>query len=146
MFELKETVFPFRVYIVRYRRPTQLNGLLENLLEHDSEPLQFPSRKPPRYLARADPSAKEAFIGVDVSYSGQQFLVQQSCLDCQFPSSEKYGELLGPDRKRLRARSQEPVSFTEIAKFQSAKPPRVHKTEFAATRQRKPRVGVLCYW
>jgi len=94
--------------------------------------------------ARPDAGAKQAFVGVDVAYAGQQPLVQQRRFDGQAPAAKQAGEIGGTDGERLGSGPGEPIRASKVAEFEAPEAARVHKAQFAAALQRQACVRMAC--
>ena len=64
------------------------------------------------------PRPEQAFVGINVSYPGQQLLIQQRGLDSRAGAPEQTGELRRPDGERLRARPGKSLGAHEVPEFQ----------------------------
>ena len=83
MFELEESPDALRVHVVRDRRAAQPDGMLQHLEKRQAQTLEIGPGQTPRRFSRPDARAEQAFVGIDISHSRQQRLVQQRRLDGQ---------------------------------------------------------------
>src|SRR5215472_370345 len=89
--------------------------------------------------ARLNACAKQAFIGVDVSYAVQQSLIEQQSLDGRGAPMKQAGEAFFADGERLGAGAGE----IALADLQPAKAAGVDKAQLFSRGQSRDQVGVL---
>src|ERR1700680_650189 len=103
MLQLEGALFSVRVHIVRNRRTAQCNCFLQDFFYRQEKPSQLLMRDRSRAPARANSSAKQGFIRVDVSHSPQQLLVEQCALDGSIPPMEQSRESVELDFQRFES-------------------------------------------
>ena len=144
VFELEETSHSVGIHVVRDRRTTQPDGLLQNLAEREPEAFKFNSAKAACVAARPDAGVKEAFVGINVTHTGKQALIEQGGLDRQAPSPEESGELLRRDGERLGAGRDKSRLPIQTQKLKPAKAAWVNKAQLPATREGEASVCMCC--
>lgn len=85
---------------------------------------------------------KQAFVSVDISDPGQQFLVQESRLDGEFSAAKKVCEFFCLNGERLSTWSRKSVPPGEIPKLQASKSPWVDESQLPAALKSESRVCV----
>lgn len=149
MFQLKEAPDAVCIDVIRNRGATQPDCVLQHIAQSGSQPGQIGARQAAGSPARTDPGAIEAFVGIDISHSGKQFLVEQGSLDGQAPAAEQGRESFLVNGERLGAWASEPGMPAEIAELEPSEPARIYKAQFAAAGEGQARVGVgrdRCLW
>src|SRR5208282_5521604 len=86
--ELEEAFFAVGINIVRDRRAAQGNCLAKNFFYGSEQLGQLVASDGRGTAAGANSGAEQGFISVDVSYSAQEFLIQQSTLDGGFAAAK----------------------------------------------------------
>lgn len=142
VFDLKQARFADSIDVVRNGRATQANRVPKNLLEGDTQPLEFRSRQAACHAPGADSGMEQAFVGVNVSHACEKRLVEESGFDRKASIAEERGKCLGRDGKRLETRYEESFALTEIFVVEAAEAAGIDETEFAATQKRQARVGM----
>ena len=81
MLQLEKTFFAVGIDVVAHRRPAQRDGFAQYFLHGSVQLAQLLARErsgpPPRPYSRAE----QRLVGVDVSHSAQELLVEQCALD-----------------------------------------------------------------
>jgi len=101
--ELEKAAHAFGIDVVRDRRPAKADGVLEDFAEGEPQALEFDPGEASRAAAGANGGAKEALVGVDVAYTGQQLLVEQTGLDGEASAAEEGCEFGGLNAERFGA-------------------------------------------
>jgi len=114
----------------------------QDFTERQSELFKFCAGKSTCVPSRSNARVKEALVGVDVSYPGQEGLIEQSCLDCEFSGSKERCKLVGADCERFRPGAFETCGSCEVSKLETPETPRVNEPEFLSAVQCQPCVGV----
>src|SRR5438270_1511080 len=86
--ELEEALFSVRVHIIGDGRTASRNRLVQNFLYRCQEFAELIAFYRGSTAARTDSSAEQRFIGIYVSHSAQEFLIQQRALDGSLASAE----------------------------------------------------------
>jgi hypothetical protein len=117
VFKLKEAFGAVRINVIGNRRSPKSNRMLEHFFQSVSKSLKFNPRQASSPPSRANSRAKEAFVGIDVSHTRKQRLIQQCSLDCQLPSAEQHCEPVAFDRERLCSWPIESISPRQVPKL-----------------------------
>ena len=94
MLELEEAGYASRVYIIRYRRAAEGNGLFKNALQAGVQTVEFGPLQVASHPAGPDAGTEKTLVGIDVAHSVEQFLVQQGSLNGCAAGPEERGELV----------------------------------------------------
>jgi len=95
MLELEEAGYASRVYIIRYRRAAERDGLFEDALQAGVQAVEFGPLQVASHPAWPDAGTEKTLVGIDIAHSVQQFLVQQGSLNGCAAGPEESGELVG---------------------------------------------------
>jgi len=76
VFELEEAALPIGVNVIRDRGAAQTNGMAQDLEKRLSEAFKFDSSEAACGPARADTGTKETLVSIDVTYSGEEGLIE----------------------------------------------------------------------
>jgi len=117
--------------------------MLEHFFQSVSKSLKFNPGQISSPPSRANSRAKEAFIGIDVSHTSKQGLIQQCSFDRQFSSMKKVREFVPFDRERLCSPPIEPISSRQVPKLEASETSRIDKTQLASALQPQPRMRML---
>ena len=138
--QLKESLHSVCIHIVAHRRASQLNRVRQHCPQGQPQAFQLLPRQLPCSSAWHYARLEQALVGVDVSHSTQQLLVQQSRLDGQLSPPEQLPKLRRSNRHRLTARGAESLHLLQLAKLQPPEPSRIHKPDLPPARQAHPRM------
>src|ERR1700733_1954649 len=75
MLELEEAGYTSRVYIIRYRRAAERDGLFQDGLQAGKQAVEFVPLQMASHPAGPDAGAEKTLVGVNVAHPVQQFLV-----------------------------------------------------------------------
>lgn len=89
VFELEKAAHAFGIDVVGNRRTAEADGVLEDFAEGEPQALEFDAGEAPGAAAGSNGGAKEAFIGVDVAYTGEKRLVEQGRFDREAAATEE---------------------------------------------------------
>jgi hypothetical protein len=126
--KLKKPTFAIRIDVIRDRRAAQSDRVSQDLAQRNPQPVELGAGEAVGTASRTNASMKEAFIGVDIAYPGQQRLVEQSRLDVQAPTAKECSELAFANGQRFIAWRAKYCSAMQIAEFKAAKPTRIDET------------------
>lgn len=140
--ELKEASHPIGIHIVGDGGTAELDRMLEHLAKGKPEPLQIGFGEPSCDAPRADAGVKQALVGVNIAYPGEQRLIEQRSFDGQPAGAKESREWCGLDGQRIQALGCERVAPREIAELKTAKTARIHEAQFLTAGQREAGVGV----
>ena len=94
MLELEEAFHASSVNVVRNRRTSERNRLPKNISEATVQAVKLCPFQVSGHPAGADAGAEETLIGIDISHSVQQFLIQQGGFDRGPATPEERGEVV----------------------------------------------------
>ena len=146
VFQLEETSHSVGIHVVGDRGTPQPDGLLQNLAERKPEPFKFGFAKATGVAARPDTGMKEAFVGVDVTHTGKQALIEQGSLDRQASATKECGKFFRGDGEWLCACCGKGRLPVQTQKLEPAKAARVNKAQLATTGQAEPSVSMCGDW
>lgn len=130
--QLEESFFSVGIHVIGDRRPAERNRLAQNFLNSGVQLAQLLARNRRRSPAWTDASAEQRFIGINVAYAAQKFLVQQRALDGSLASAKEFDELVRAHFQRLDASGIEAAGFGLRINAKLAKHAGVDKAEFAS--------------
>lgn len=142
MLKLKEATYTVGVDVVGNRRAPKLDRVFQNLAEREPKPLEFCPGESARAAPRTDAGVKQALVGVNIPYPGEQGLVEQRRLNGESPTTKKGGKPRRINGERLSTLGCERWTPTQVAKFEPAEPARVDETQFLPACQCEPCVGM----
>jgi len=116
--------------------------MLENLPKGRAEAFQFDARQPSGSLPGPDAGPEQAFVGINVTHSGEKFLVEQCRLYGHPAASEQGSEFGSADGQGLGAGPGETRITAQIAKLETPEAAGIDKTQFAAAGKRQAGMGV----
>jgi hypothetical protein len=111
MLELEEARHTGGIHVVGYGRTTERDGFPENALQAGMQAVQFRPLQVASHTAGPDTGAEETLVGIDISHSMQEFLIQQGSLDRGAAGPEKGGEVVGRDTEGLLSGSLETLGL-----------------------------------
>src|SRR5207302_6297366 len=100
--ELEKSFFSVGVHVIRDGRTTQLNRFVQDLLQPGVQLGQLIVGDARGPAAGANAGAEQGFVGIDVPYPSQEFLVQQRAFDGSLAAAEKGNEAGEIDFKRFQ--------------------------------------------
>jgi hypothetical protein len=144
MLQLEEAFHPSRIHIVRNGRATHGYRLAEYGLQGGVQTVQLCPFEVLRHPAGPDAGAEETFVGINVSYSVEQFLVQQGSFDGGAAGTEEAGEVFFGDLQGFLARAGEARSFfcRRTVQLHAPEAPGVDKAEFPPGSQMEDAMSV----
>src|SRR5579863_10244293 len=142
MFKLKEATNPVGVDIVGDRGSAEADGMLQHLFESAPKAFKLGLGQASGHPPGTNTGPKEALVGVDIAYPGKEGLIQQRSLDGQLPPMKQPGKLLRANCEWFFAWAAEPSGSLQVAKLQSSKAARIHKTKLSAAGQGESRMRV----
>src|SRR6202011_4844894 len=74
MLKLEEPALTISIHVIRNRRPAQLDGMAQHLLNRRVQSKQFRTPEPSRHAPRPDSRPKETLVGIDIAHPMQQRL------------------------------------------------------------------------
>jgi len=120
------------------------DGVTENVLQRTPQFRSFLWNQRRTETRGMDLGSPETFVGVDISDTAQDGLVEKQSLDARTARADAVGKGLGLDFKRLSAESQEFVVQRLTREIShAAEAARVGVAELAAIIEFEPNVGVL---
>ena len=146
MLELEEACYSGGIHVVGYGRATERDGFPEDALQAGMQTVKFRPLQVASHPAGPDTGAEETLVGIDISHSMQELLIQQSSLDRGAAGPEKGGELVGRDTQGLLSGSLETVGLRlflgDPVKRHASEAPGVHKAELSPRLQMQNGMGV----
>jgi hypothetical protein len=91
--ELEKAAYTFGVDIIGNRGTAEANGVLQDFAEGEPQTFEFDAGEASGTAAGANTGTKEALVGVDVAYTGEELLVVESGLDGEPAAVEEGCEL-----------------------------------------------------
>jgi len=131
MLQLEKPAHALRVDIVGHRGTSQPNCLFEHNDQLPSQPLQVGFGEPSGLAPRPDPRSEQALVGINVSDTAQERLIQQCGLDGQSAAAKHERKLLGANREWLLACGFKTGTAAYFPQLQPPKPSGIDKADLA---------------
>lgn len=137
--QLKKALFSIRVNVVRNGRASQRDCLPKNLLNRTVQKPQIVSAQRGCPATRTNACTEERLVGIDVSHSAQQLLIQQSALNRSSAATEERDELFFANFQRFHTAGIKAVRVNA----QFSEHSRIDESQFAAGGEPGDQVSVL---
>lgn len=142
MLDLEEAGLAFGIHVIRDRGSSQTDGMLKNLAQGRAEAFELGPGEAAGHTAGTYTRAKQALVGIDVSHTCQQGLVQKRSFDGETATPEKSYEGLRGNVEGFRSRTEEGVLTIKVLERQPTEAARVHEAKLEAGGEGEARVGV----
>jgi hypothetical protein len=109
--------------------------MTEHRLKSHAQAFQLMPGQPPSSPPWPNSRLEQALIGVNISYSAQQLLIQQSRFDGQLSAAKQPGKFRSSNGHWLIARGAESFRLPQLAKLQPPESPRVDKPNLPSALQ-----------
>src|SRR5579864_4684849 len=129
MLELEVPFLAVGIHIVGNGRAAEGDRFFEHLFHSQVEFAELFARNARSAATRADAGAEQRFIGVNVSYAAQKFLVEQGALDGGLAAAKQFQEGVKFDFQRLDPRGAE---VARLRNTETAEAARIDEAQFPA--------------
>src|SRR5580692_12482942 len=105
MLQLKKTAAAVGVNVIIHARAAELDGLSQHVAQAEAQHFHLRTSHTRGAARGPHSSAKQRFIGIDISHTVQQLLVEQRAFDWRVASGKERGKIITVDGERLSAGS-----------------------------------------